>query len=132
MAASAPRPGIAVDDRSAAGRTGHQHPDRRGLLGRLRGFDGIDAVIAILLWKLGTFATAYVAWALLPFNQQLYEANYRYGDRVPTSFAASFNTWDSQHYILLAEQGYQKGLLSNAFGPLYPVDDPAHQPADRR
>ena len=91
-----------------------------GLLGRLRGFDGIDAVIAILLWKLGTFATAYVAWALLPFNQQLYEANYRYGDRVPTSFAASFNTWDSQHYILLAEQGYQKGLLSNAFGPLYP------------
>jgi hypothetical protein len=93
----------------------------RSLLDRLRGFDGHDAVIAILLWKLGTFATAYVAWALLPFNQQLYEANYRYGDRVPSSFAASFNTWDSQHYILLAEQGYQKGLLSNAFGPLYPL-----------
>jgi hypothetical protein len=93
----------------------------RSLFERLRGFDGLDAVIAILLWKLGTFATAYVAWALLPFNQQLYEANYRYGDRVPTSLAASFNTWDSQHYILLAEQGYQKGLLSNAFGPLYPL-----------
>ena len=91
------------------------------LLDRLRTFDGFEALIAIALWKLGTFATAYVAWALMPFNQALYEANYRYGDRVPTSFAASFNTWDSQHYIRLAEQGYEEGQLSNAFGPLYPM-----------
>ena len=87
---------------------------------RLAGFDGIDALFAIALWKLGTFATAYIAWALLPFNQGLYEANYRYGDRVPTSFAASFNTWDSQHFVRIAERGYEEGLLSNAFGPLYP------------
>jgi hypothetical protein len=90
------------------------------LLDRLRDLEGLDALIAILLWKLGTFATAYLAWALLPFNQELYEANYRYGDRVPTSFAASFNTWDSQHYIRLAERGYQEGSLSNAFNPLFP------------
>ena len=94
-------------------------PDKH-LLQRFLTFDGLDALIAIALWKLGTFATAYVAWALLPFNQSLYTANYRYGDRVPTSFAASFNTWDSQHYIKLAERGYQTGSLSNAFGPLYP------------
>ena len=91
------------------------------LLNRLRAFDDLDALIAIALWKLGTFATAYVAWALLPFNQSLYEANYRYGDRTPSSFADSFNTWDAQHYIKLAEQGYRQGELSNAFGPLYPL-----------
>ena len=94
---------------------------KRSLVHWLGSFDGIDALVAVVLWKLGTFATAYVAWALLPFNQQLYAANYRYGDRVPTSFAASFNTWDSQHYIKLAEQGYESGSLSNAFGPLYPL-----------
>jgi hypothetical protein len=89
-------------------------------LRRLTTIEGLDALIAIALWKLGTFATAYVAWALLPFNLALYRANYRYGDRVPTSFADSFNTWDSQHYIKLAERGYTEGSLSNAFGPLYP------------
>ena len=91
------------------------------LFRRVTSFDGIDALLAIGLWKLGTFATAYLAWALLPFNQDLYTANYRYGDRFPTSFAASFNTWDSQHYIRLAEQGYREGLISNAFGPLFPL-----------
>jgi mannosyltransferase PIG-V len=91
------------------------------LFRRLTSFEGIEALIAIGLWKLGTFATAYIAWALLPFNQELYTANYRYGDRIPTSFAASLDTWDSQHYIRLAERGYEEGLLSNAFGPLYPL-----------
>ena len=93
----------------------------RNRLRRLLAFEGVEALVAIALWKLGTFATAYIAWALLPFNQDLYTANYRYGDRIPTSFASSFNTWDSQHFIRLAEQGYREGLLSNAFGPLYPL-----------
>ena len=118
---------VTLDNRSPRRRRGDpglnpgaSHGPYIGLDLRLRQFDGLDALAAIFLWKLGTFATAYIAWALLPFNQELYEANYRYGDRAPTSFAASFNTWDSQHYIRLAERGYEEGTLSNAFNPLYP------------
>jgi hypothetical protein len=94
---------------------------RRTLLRRLTAFDGLDALVAIALWKLGTLATAYIAWALLPFNQDLYADNYRFGDRTPEAFAESFNTWDSQHYLRIAELGYREGLISNAFGPLYPL-----------
>jgi hypothetical protein len=78
-------------------------------------------VIALILgWKAFTFVAAYLAWALLPFNNAMRNANLRWGERNDDSFAAALSTWDSQHYIRIAEVGYQPGLLTNAFGPLYP------------
>lgn len=92
-----------------------------GLLQRLHAFDGTEAVVAILLWKLGTFITAYIAWYLLPFDLSTYSVNYRYGALEPDSFWDGFVTWDSQHYIKIAEQGYEAVSLTNAFGPLFPL-----------
>ena len=80
----------------------------------------LRAVALIACWKALTFAVAYVSWAALPFNNALRNANLRWGERNDDSFAAALSTWDSQHYIRLAEVGYQPGLLTNAFGPLYP------------
>jgi Gpi18-like mannosyltransferase len=78
-------------------------------------------VIGLILgWKAFTFAVAFIAWAVLPFNHALRNANLRWGELNDGSLAAALSTWDSQHYIRLAEVGYQPGLLTNAFGPLYP------------
>jgi hypothetical protein len=60
-------------------------------------------------------------WSLLPFNNALRNANLRFGSPNDDSFAAALSTWDAQHYIRLAEVGYQPGLLTNAFAPLYPM-----------
>jgi hypothetical protein len=38
---------------------------------------------------------------------------------LPAVFRA-FNTWDTQHYMLLSQRGYGVNPMSNAFYPLYP------------
>lgn len=101
--------------------TTHRRQRRWSLLRRLLAFRGLEAVVAILLWKAMTFGVIYVAWAIFPFNTALYDANLRYGPASPTDFRAAFTTWDSQHFLRIADFGYQEGLLTNAFGPLYPM-----------
>ncbi len=85
-----------------------------------RASDTASVIALILGWKVLTFVVAFVAWSVLPFNHGMRNANLRWGDRDDGSFAAALSTWDSQHYIRIAEAGYQPGLLTNAFGPLYP------------
>jgi len=82
--------------------------------------DTVTAIALILGWKVFTFVVTFVAWSVLPFNHGLRNANLRWGEREDGSFAAALSTWDSQHYIRIAEAGYQPGLLTNAFGPFYP------------
>jgi hypothetical protein len=82
--------------------------------------DTATVVALILGWKAFTFFVAFVAWSVLPFNHAMRNANLRWGERDDGSFAAALSTWDSQHYIRIAEVGYEPGLLTNAFGPLYP------------
>lgn len=38
-----------------------------------------------------------------------------------TGLARHFATWDAQHYLYLAQQGYAPGVPSNAFYPLWPL-----------
>src|SRR5688500_17719356 len=82
--------------------------------------DVVPAIVLILGWKALTFVVTFIAWSVLPFNHAMRNANLRWGERDDGSFAAALSTWDSQHYIRIAEVGYQPGLLTNAFGPLYP------------
>src|SRR5687768_11605404 len=87
---------------------------------RVAGRRDIAVIGLILGWKALTFVVAFVAWSVLPFNHAMRNANLRWGERDDGSFGAALSTWDSQHYIRIAEAAYQPGLLTNAFSPLFP------------
>ena len=58
---------------------------------------------------------------LLPFNKEVHNSNFVYPANEKKSILTSFKTWDGQHYIFLAEQGYDKSNESSRFFPLYPL-----------
>jgi hypothetical protein len=54
----------------------------------------------------------------------LFTVNLVYPPGHPMTFIDYFQTWDAQHYLKLAEQGYDsalQGSMSNAFYPLWPL-----------
>lgn len=79
-----------------------------------------------ILWlfvaiKVGLFGTALLANQLLPFDTYLYSVNLVWPLRNLPAIFEAFNTWDTQHYLLLSQQGYGTNPMSNAFYPLYPL-----------
>ncbi len=75
-------------------------------------------VIAI---KVVVIITIVAANATLPFCGECYDANFIYQPEQAVTLATSFATWDTQHYVYIAEHLYQPKHISNAFFPLYPV-----------
>lgn len=70
--------------------------------------------------KAGLLIVILLGNQLLAFNVQLYTANLVWPlVGLPDIFTA-FNTWDTQQYLLLAEQGYGTNPFSDNFYPLYP------------
>lgn len=61
------------------------------------------------------------AW-LMEFNVGQYRAAYAHWPHsdVPT-WSSRLATWDSAHYLIISEQGYQRGSPSCAFFPLWPA-----------
>ena len=57
---------------------------------------------------------------MLPFNWGLYRTNLLLDIQQLPDWMRTFNTWDAQHYVFLAENGYGVNPMSNAFYPLYP------------
>jgi hypothetical protein len=98
-----------------------QSPTRRRWRDRL----GMDAravrlMVLFLSLKAGLLVVALFATRAVPFNLAIYRMNIVLDlEGLPAVFRA-FNTWDTQHYLLLAKSGYGVNPMSNAFFPLYP------------
>jgi hypothetical protein len=81
------------------------------------------AVAVIFVAKAFVFATVVATYFTQPFNSEWY-GNLLVHYHAPEQYGLGtwFTTWDSSHYLLLAEHGYYNGLhLSNAFPPLLPA-----------
>jgi Mannosyltransferase (PIG-V) len=80
----------------------------------------LHLIVIYLAIKGGLVLAALLGNQLLPFNWQLYNVNLVLDvQNLPNIFRA-FNTWDTQHYLFLAQRGYGVNPMSNAFYPLYP------------
>jgi len=72
-------------------------------------------------FKIIIFTVIFLSYNIFPFSKNSYYLNFVYPKNESISLVTSFKTWDAQHYLFLAENGYTKGNISNAFFPLYPI-----------
>jgi hypothetical protein len=72
------------------------------------------------LLKVGTLLAAAAGFGLFAFQAQNFIANFHYPAAGRIGIQDAFQTWDAQHYLYLAREGYGPGCMSNAFFPLYP------------
>jgi len=77
-------------------------------------------LILFLGIKLTLFLLLFLAASLLPYSKEMYERNFLYPANEKHSVVSAFKAWDGQHYVFLAEKGYQPEQESNRFSPLYP------------
>lgn len=81
-----------------------------------------NLVIIAILVKLTIFLVMILAYCMLPFNAGKYAANFVYPPHEGLSIFSIFKTWDGNHYLFLAENGYPRDVVqSTAFYPLYPL-----------
>ncbi len=69
-------------------------------------------LLALIVVAIGAF--------FLPFNNANYFANFHFPPMDAPGFLNRFKTWDAQHYLYLANFGYQANFPSDAFYPLFP------------
>jgi Gpi18-like mannosyltransferase len=83
--------------------------------------DGLKKVVLFtIVFKLMALIVIAMGAVFFPFRTDNYLANFHYPhDQVPDLFTR-FATWDAQHYLYLADHGYEPGLMSNTFYPLFP------------
>jgi hypothetical protein len=81
------------------------------------------ALACVVAWKLLLLAAA-AAWGWVRpdfFSTQSYFVAYHLDPPDPGSLATRLSTWDGQHYLHLARDGYTRGERSAAFYPLWPL-----------
>ena len=83
----------------------------------------IRLLVLLLAWKALFLLIVFGAIALFPgrFNEDAYWANFHWPEDQPPSAWTSLQTWDAQHYLYLAENGYSGAGGSAAFFPLWPL-----------
>jgi hypothetical protein len=80
-----------------------------------------NLVIIVIFFKLTIFLVIISAYFLLPFNVANYHSNFVYPPGENANVFSMFKTWDGQHYLYVAENGYPSGVSEHAaFYPLYP------------
>lgn len=60
-----------------------------------------------------------LGYSVFSFSRVNYERNF-HGFREEPKYILPFKTWDAQHYLHLAQNGYREGVESNRMFPLYP------------
>ena len=80
----------------------------------------LQLIVLYLAVKVGLVLVALIGSQLLPFNWQLYNDNLVLDSQNLPDLFRPFNTWDTQHYLLLSQRGYGVNPMSNAFYPLFP------------
>ena len=73
-----------------------------------------------LVLKLAILAILLLSFHFFPFDFQAFEGNFHYPADGVLDWTAPFKTWDAQHYLFLADQGYAPGSESDSFYPLLP------------
>jgi hypothetical protein len=84
------------------------------------------------IWRLAAALLAYKLCVLLladasvhmlkgMFSATNYSQNFHWPDNEGFSVANIYKTWDAQHYLQIAAEGYRPGSLSNNFYPLWPM-----------
>lgn len=89
--------------------------------GRISFFDR-DFVTLFIVFKLVVIVALAVFYFYLDEFQglNLWNRIYR-GEAPPASFLIPFANWDGQHYLILADSGYNTVEASRAFFPLFPI-----------
>ena len=79
-------------------------------------------ILLLLGWKAAFFLFVLVGVFALPdaFHEERYEASFHYPRGAPPTPLTHLETWDAQHYLYLAQEGYQLRRTSSAFFPLWP------------
>jgi len=85
----------------------------------------MDKPLKQLLWltlgfKVAVLLAAFLAPYFFSFNTANYLANFHYPANALPDTWTSLKTWDAQHYLCLADQGYSPGDWDNVFFPLWP------------
>lgn len=82
-----------------------------------------EVAAALLAYKAWTFALVYASVHMLSgvFNATNYSGNFHWPEDAPITLWSVFKTWDAQHYLQLAQEGYRAGSASNQFYPLWPM-----------
>jgi len=64
-----------------------------------------------------------MAWGYhrLPFQVQNWNANFHFPPSDPPGPWSFLTTWDAQHYLFLAGQGFRSDHITGAFYPLFPL-----------
>ena len=78
--------------------------------------------IAVVLFKVFVLLFTWFVIPLFPglFSTDAYLGNFHFPGDTPPTRATPFATWDAQHYLYLATEGYGPGRPSIAFFPLFP------------
>lgn len=82
----------------------------------------LRVAIALALFKGFVLLLSLGSGALFPglWSESSYYGNFHWPPREPPSNATRLATWDAQHYLFLATEGYGPGRPPIAFFPLYP------------
>src|SRR3989344_2444304 len=71
--------------------------------------------------KVASFIVVVWGFRLLPFCVNCWWGNFLYPRPQALTWQSTLQTWDTQHYLYLASEGYRAGSASNAFFPLWPL-----------
>ncbi|MBI4453201.1 hypothetical protein HY636_00995 [Candidatus Woesearchaeota archaeon] len=84
-------------------------------------------LLIFIIIKILVFTTAFIGYNTIPFNQNMYNNNFKFFDKQET-FSGIWQPWDSQWYMKIARDGYFAGKIGDlsdkavfAFFPLYPL-----------
>ena len=84
-------------------------------------------ILFLIIIKILVFTIAFIGYHTIPFNQKMYNDNFKFFDK-QESFFGIWQTWDSQWYMKIARDGYFTGKIGDlsdkavfAFFPLYPL-----------
>lgn len=78
-------------------------------------------IVVVIAIKVVVVITIAIAHYTIPFCDYCYENNFRVDSTTTLNLASSYQTWDTQYYLYIANNGYAPNHPSNAFYPLFPA-----------
>lgn len=78
-------------------------------------------IAPLVLWRLVQLLFVVLALYLVPFNQAEWDVAFHADPGREPQMIDAYASWDAQHYLHLAREGYTAGEMSSAFYPLWPA-----------
>lgn len=79
-------------------------------------------ILIVMSIKAYLFLLVFLFQLFFPviFNMDYYTNHFHWPPDQSPGLSAPYMTWDGQHYLFLSRYGYQQGMISSAFYPLWP------------